>query len=214
MTTNFDTTSGSKSTLATGTLSVGDQDLYVGPATGDQDIDGLELSDAARALGISVDEIWRRIRNGRLMARTMRGKVLVYTDMSEFLSTEGLPPPPLAVSAPTTTTVATINYTNSAVPIVYERNDNVHSQELALLIDHLSLAKDENREILKLTQDSMNRLTQMTDAILEMKDAMLAAKDEQLKNLHSSLENQAAELVKILKEKEDLETLTQTLLSK
>jgi Fe2+ or Zn2+ uptake regulation protein len=44
-----------------------------------------------------------------------------------------------------------------------------------------------------------------------MKDAMLAAKDEQLRNLQLKLTEQSEELVKVLKEKEDLETLTQSL---
>ena len=88
------------------------------------------------------------------------------------------------------------------------------SQELALLIDHLSLAKDENREILRLTQDSMARLTHMTDAILEMKDAVIATKEEQVAILKQRLSAQSADLIQALKDKEDLETLTQALQSK
>jgi hypothetical protein len=189
-------------------------ELYVGPQTLDHDIDGLELSDAARTLGISIDEIWRRIRNGRLIARTLRGKVLVYTDMNEFLTHEGLPPPPISTNNSPLTTMTHFEHTPNQFPVVYGGQSSGQSQELALLIDHLSLAKDENREILKLTQDSMNRLTQMTDAIIEMKDAMLAAKDEQVTTLRQTLSNQAQELVRVLKEKEDLETLAQALQSK
>lgn len=190
-------------------------ELYVGPETLDHEIDGLELSEAARTLGVSIDEIWKRIRNGRLIARTLRGKVLVYTDMNDFLMQEGLPPPPtMPMQSTTAAPIASIEHVSPQLPVIYGGQAGSHSQELALLIDHLSLAKDENREILKLTQDSMSRLTQMTDAIIEMKDAMLAAKDEQVTILKETLSNQAEELVRILKEKEDLETLAQALQSK
>ncbi len=203
------------STSAPGThLLMRDDELYVGPQTTDRDIDGLELSEAARSLGISHDEIWRRIRNGKLVARTLRGKVFVYTDMSNIFAEEGLPPPPKTLTSQPAASISALNYQATPLPVVIDSQDRIHSQELALLIDHLSLAKDENREILKLTQDSMNRLSQMTDAIIEMKDAMIAAKDDQVKSLQETLLSRSEELVKILKEKEDLETLTQTLLSK
>jgi hypothetical protein len=188
-------------------VNVPDADLYVGPAVVDNDIDGLEISEAAKSLGITVDEIWRRVRNGKLVARTLRGKVLVYTDLEGLMMEEGLPPPPASIAPNQSLSPTSDIQTHTALGL----QPAIHSQELALLIDHLSLAKDENREILKLTQDSMNRLTQMTDAILEMKDAMLAAKDEQLRNLQLKLTEQSEELVKVLKEKEDLETLTQSL---
>lgn len=190
--------------------------LFVGGPITDHDIDGLELSHAAQVLGISVDEIWRRVRNGLLIARTVRGKVLVYTDMREMLMEEGLPPPPTIASPEAKPPVdATVTaYHHQPVAMQASPSASSSSQELALLIDHLSLAKDENREILRLTQDSMARLTQMTDAILEMKDAVIATKEEQMSILKTRLSEQAAELTRILKEKEDLETLAQALQSK
>ena len=81
-----------------------------------------------------------------------------------------------------------------------------------ILIDHLSLAKEENREILRRTQDAMSRLTQMTDAMLEMKDALISSKDEQMSILKLRLSEQSADLTRALKENENLETLTNTLL--
>jgi hypothetical protein len=201
--------------------SLQNEPVFVGPLSTDYEIDGLELSKAAQVLGISIDEIWKRIRNGLLIARTTKGQVLVYTDMTEILAHEGLPPPP------TTTLVSasdvmnfgetqrspqgTVRVLNVMTPAVTSASS---SQELALLIDHLSLAKDENREILRLTQDSMARLTHMTDAILEMKDAVIATKEEQVAILKQRLSAQSADLIQALKDKEDLETLTQALQSK
>lgn len=214
MTINIESSSDSPAANHSASMALGDDELFVGQISNDHDIDGLELSEAARILGASVDEVWRRIRNGKLIARTMRGKVLVYTDMTGFLAEEGLPPPPVMPASTGAGEVTPVDYRTAGVSVIYDDRSRSQSQELALLIDHLSLAKDENREILKLTQDSMNRLTQMTDAIIEMKDSLIATKEEQVKNLQHSLSNQAQELLKILKEKEDLETLTQTLLSK
>jgi hypothetical protein len=180
--------------------------LFVGPAVTDE-IDGLELSNAASTLGISVDEIWRRIRNGMLLARTEKGKVLVYTDLALSGGDECLPPPPGVLSTD-------IDYgAVRAVPFDARVELTVpgHSQEIALLIDHLSLAKEENREIIRLTQDSMARLSQMTDAMMDMKDSIIASKEEQMSILKGRLAEESANLLRALKEKEDLETLTQAL---
>ena len=57
----------------------------------------------------------------------------------------------------------------------------------------------------------MARLTEMTDKILEMKDAIIASKEEQMSLMKQRFSEQSEELLKALKEKEDLETLTQAL---
>ncbi len=195
-------------------------DIYVGSEDKSQDIDGLELSDAAKALCVSIDELWSRIRNGALLARTVRGKVFVYTDLHRDDDDSPPPPPRFYESMIGTNHKETPSFTTAAspetritvsaleLPSVVEVSGN---QELALLIDHLSLAKEENREILKLTQDSMARLTQMTDSILEMKDSIIAAKEEQLAIMKDRLAEQAAELSQALKEKENLETLARAI---
>jgi hypothetical protein len=184
--------------------------VFVGPQNSVQEIDGLELGAAAHILSVSIDELWRRIKNGQLLARTVRGKVFVYTDLPAEISGGGLPPVPTAdlivETAPSTAT--------AIAPV--EPSFLTHTpgnQEWALLLDHLSLAKEENREILRLTQDSMSRLTQMTDSILEMKDSIIASKEEQLAIMKERLAQKESELGRALKEKENLETLTQALTS-
>ena len=89
--------------------------------------------------------------------------------------------------------------------------DHSRNHEVALLLDHLSLAKEENREILRLTQDSMGRLTQMTDAMLQMKDDVISAREAQLTDMRERLDAQTHELRRALREKEDLETLSRAL---
>ena len=205
-----------------GGVSFGDQ-LFVGPSIEDSDIDGMELSDAAQALGISSDEVWRRIRNGVLLGRTVQGKVLVFTDLNcitdsgnvvgaEFervgaVAEAVLPRFPAALERITDNSL----YGNAQQSTFLQPLDDASSREVLLLIDHLSLAKEENREILRLTQDAMSRLTQMTDAMLEMKDALISSKDEQMSILKLRLSEQAADLTRALKENENLETLTNAL---
>ena len=203
-----------------GRAAMGDQ-LFVGPSIEDFDIDGMELSAAALALGISSDEVWRRIRNGVLLGRTVHGKVLVYTDLKVISNTSaddsqtsvfrvgaaagpGLPPIP-------TSRLDQSNNTASTFLLPIDEASTRGHQEIMLLIDHLSLAKEENREILRLTQDAMSRLTHMTDVMLDMKDALIASKEEQMSILKLRLSEQSADLTRALKENEDLETLTMAL---
>ena len=190
-------------------------DILVGPAVEDTEIDGVDLSAAADRLGISEDDVWRRIRNGQLLARTVRGRVLVYTTFPVTLD-NGLPPIPCQ-KAPSARTNENIQSdqplqapvsTHSSITVM---DDQSRSHEVALLLDHLSLAKEENREILRLTQDSMGRMSQMTDAMLQMKDDVIAAREAQLSDLRERINGQAEELRRALRAKEDLETLTRAL---
>lgn len=193
-------------------------DLYVGRPSDDEDIDGMELSTAARHLGVSIDEIWRRVRNGKLVARTNRGQVMVYTDASTIVTMEGLPPLPNSAESEWTKPILdrgdvykTTSGEHNQISVLGERVSASDRQEIALLIDHLSLAKEENREILRLTQESMSRLSEMTDKMLDMKDTIISSKDEQMQILKQRLAEQTEQLRQVLREKEDLETLTEAL---
>jgi hypothetical protein len=197
--------------------------VYVGRPADDADIDGLELSAAARILGISIDDIWRQVRNGKLIARTERGQVLVYTDSASIASVDGLPPLPKQKSIEQVAHDAqvagdvTVEHHHVATnrdnyyPTPLGQTTPSDRQEIALLIDHLSLAKEENREILRLTNESMSRLSELTDKMIEMKDSIIESKDEQMQILKQRLTEQTQELRQALKAKEDLETLTQAL---
>lgn len=192
-------------------------ELFVGRSSDDDDIDGMELSKAARHLGVSVDEIWRRVRNGKLVARTNRGQVMVYTDASTVVTMEGLPPLPHAAepewmkSTSNARDSKTVRTEQNQISVISDQISSSDRQEIALLIDHLSLAKEENREILRLTQESMSRLSEMTDKMLDMKDSIISSKDEQMQILKQRLAEQTEQLRQVLREKEDLETLTEAL---
>jgi hypothetical protein len=192
--------------------------VFFGQSSDDTEIDGLELSAAAQILGVSVDDIWRQVRNGKLIARTERGQVLVYTDCEFISGLEGLPPLPSS-----SVTIEPIPTSASEEPQKAVRMEELYPsalvqshqpsdrQEIALLIDHLSLAKEENREILRLTSESMSKLSEMTDRMLEMKDSIIASKEEQMQILKQRLAEQSSELRQALQQKEDLETLTEAL---
>jgi hypothetical protein len=96
--------------------------------------------------------------------------------------------------------------------------------ELALLLDHLSLAKEENREILKLTEQSMQRVCAMSEALVQMKDAVIQSKDAELAALKSERDMETAQLREQLQAREheirrlrqhseDLEMLARTMAS-
>lgn len=85
------------------------------------------------------------------------------------------------------------------------------STELALLIDHLSLSKDENREILRLAQNSIRKITELSDTLVEMKDTVIEAKDTQIEALKERLSLQELQILKLKKSNEDLETLARAM---
>ena len=85
------------------------------------------------------------------------------------------------------------------------------STELALLLDHLSLAKEENREILRLTQDTLTKLSAMTDAVVQMKDEVIKSKDLQLATMQQAIAEKERNLSQLRQDKEDLEMLNRTL---
>jgi hypothetical protein len=84
------------------------------------------------------------------------------------------------------------------------------STELALLIDHLSLSKDENREILRLAQESIRKITELSDTLVAMKDAVIEAKSTQIDSLKGLLALRDKEIKTLQKSNEDLEILART----
>ena len=111
------------------------------------------------------------------------------SDSHENDSLETLPPP---VTAP-------------------QERQGAQSTEIALLLDHLSLAKEENRDILRLTQDSISRITQMAETMMSMKDEILRQREDELGRLRKSAEEQSRTVNRLKQELEDLHILNRTL---
>lgn len=166
----------------------------------DQDIDaefaGIELSVYAKDQNISEHEVWNKIRSGDLIGRSFNGKLYIHepsadmgNEMDRLQASVDLPPLP--------------DDTFSANGL-----QESNGPEMALLLDHLSLSKEENKEILRLSQDSITRITQMSDTIVALKDDLLRAKDEQMEGLREKMKTKDLEIAQLKQELEDLRMLT------
>jgi hypothetical protein len=162
--------------------------------------------------GLPESEVWRRVRRGELVGRNSHGQLLIYelgaapteragAMQASPMDLEALPPLPSNLPAVPNVGAGALALTERAG----------HSQELALLLDHLSLAKEENREILRMTQDSIRKVTELSDSIVEMKDAVIEAKDAQLAAQRGEVERLQEEIRKLRQHNEDLDTLTRAL---
>jgi hypothetical protein len=198
-------------------------------------LDGLTIEEYAHRQRLATDEVWNRLRRGQLVGRTSRGKVLVY----ESIGAAAIATPAVSASArqaPGYGSLANATSEGDLPPLEFGATANApahsggsadpsqslsmialetaglpQSTELALLLDHLSLAKEENREILRLTQDTLTKLSSMTDAVVQMKDEVIKSKDTQLAALRDALEEKDRSMARLLQEKEDLEILNRTL---
>lgn len=209
----------------------GSENLRVAPrrpgavkAGGEAASDGVTLEDYARKANISEAEVWRRLRRGELVGRSLKGRLIIFKSLDASTEAQGaveddlpkvvataldldldaLPPLPMdeprAASGPGASAGAAGHY----LTLSGERSG---SPELALLLDHLSLAKEENREILRMTQDSMRKVTELTETIVEMKDTVIEAKDTQLSMLQEQLQASEIQIRKLRQQNEDLEML-------
>lgn len=165
--------------------------------TPDAEFAGEELHDFAAARGLTEQDVWAQIRNGDLIGRSFGGKLYVHEPHGAH-AVDNLPPLPLDEGT------LEERHLVASVP---------QATEVALLLDHLSLSKEENREILKLSQDSISRVTQMADTIVAMKDELLKARDEQIDGLREKLKSRDAEISRLQQELEDMKMLAATLSS-
>jgi hypothetical protein len=126
-----------------------------------------------------------------------------------------LPLPPLPIDEPQVPggQERTVFGASNSSPMLPATTERITNTELALLLDHLSLAKEENREILKMTQESIRKVTELTDTIVEMKDTVIEAKETQIMFLKDQLETREKEIRKLMQQKEDLEILAQTIMA-
>lgn len=215
-------TASSRSTGSSRSSSLSNNIVILGDQETDLDFDGMTIDQASIAMDIGIDELWSKVKSGQLLARTLAGEVRIYSSIEksndDIAKLANLPAPPLKeiqsteiqsseVQFDPTVIVATMTHSNED----HHGSQNSSKGELAAIVHHLNLAKEENREILKLTSESMSRLTQMTDAVINMKDELIIAREAQLQELQSELKAQDEQIRNLLREKENLETLAQNL---
>lgn len=152
---------------------------------------GRTLSEYCEAFEVSPASVWQRIRRGELISRTLDGRLKIFergvdptplersfgatafgpSDDSDH-TLQGLPDLPIMEENDTSDA-------NAKLPTVQNSNVTVlesfapNNTEIALLLDHLSIAKEENKEILRMTQDSIAKITAISEQLAETKDQMI-----------------------------------------
>jgi len=159
----------------------------------------LTLEEYCLSINRAPFDVWEDIRAGRLEAREFGGEVFILSR-----------PPARGGAAVDREELPSLwQGEKSFLSIKGEQSE---SPEIALLIDHLSLAKEENREILAFAQKSLEQVRETTAQIVSAKDELLAIKNEKIKLLEEQLMAERDSLIKLKQEKEDLQMLTDELL--
>jgi hypothetical protein len=153
---------------------------------------GLTLNEYCEINEISPSQVWSKIRHGELVSRTVSGRLKIFGQ--EDIGTispkvmgatardkSSLPDLPNVLPIRANTDDEDQDFPSGQVSI-YEAEP---TSEVALLIDHLSLAKEENKEILRMTRDSIGKITEMSEQLLESKEQIIDAHKQtiQEKNL-------------------------------
>ncbi len=222
-----------RETASDGQLETGEIRLNVAEVPSSQGLmeleadEGLPLDAYAGRHDLSVDDVWQKIRRGELVGRMQKGRLLIFNPEIADQPMLDLPPLPgegkaLGLGGASMRSAAAAE--RSGADYLTLSGDRGQTPELALLLDHLSLAKEENREILKLTEQSMQRVCAMSESLVQMKDAVIQAKDAELTALRSQRDLETAQLreqlqardleIRRLKQQsEDLEMLARTMAS-
>jgi hypothetical protein len=167
------------------------------------------------------DQVWRMIRSGELPASYSQGKLMI-ADPNNELALEALEGTWNTRNLPVVRSGASTSDSTGATLPNTSDIANFANNELALLIDHLSLAKDENREVLKVAQDSIQRISEIAEKLASSKDRLLSeresrlseqshcisAQNQTISDLKSQLNISDDESLKLKKSIEDLEILT------
>jgi len=158
----------------------------------------IELGEYGRLRGLSTDEVWDRIESGGVVCTSRGGRLYVAGQLDRGVRGGDEPRPSVPGDAPAHEAKASKSEPDpSPQPMT----------EMALFIDHLSLAKEENKDILRLTQDSINRITQLSESVISLKDELLKARDTEIQALKKRLQSKNLTIRRLRQELEDLSML-------
>lgn len=173
--------------------------------------------------------LWEEIKKGKIIAREIGGEVFILpqkqsSDTRPGASSEG---PAVSFSSitkkvePNRTGASSKRENTDSLPnlpttgkFLGLNGSNSDSPEVALLLDHLSLAKEENKEILSMAQKSLEQVKEITKEIVSAKDEVILAKEEKIKLLEEKLLAKERSLNETQQKLEDLEMLTKSLVLK
>ena len=173
--------------------------------------------------------VWEQIKKGKILAREINGEIYILpqtqaSSASSLGIREGASAGQLTTEDKEVikTLVGDKNTHKAELPSLPNKTggylglngNNSESPEVALLLDHLSIAKEENQEILKMAQKSLEQVKEITREIVSAKDEVIQTKEEKIKLLEEKLLQKDNDLNKTRQKLEDLEILTKTLSSK
>ena len=206
----------------------------------DEDFEGRELRRYADDNKMTTEQIWGKIKRGELVARCHQGRMYVLENLDqldELLRKTDQESPAIPIERlfgadhvevvpPSQEEIEGMADSEEDVFSAFATDANEeenhgggyltarplhHPPEIALLLDHLSLAKEENKDILKLTQNAIAQITSMTQSMLSLKDELLTTKEDQLNLYKGQLVDKDRELNQLKQEVEDLKMLASAL---
>ncbi|MGE0172816.1 MAG: hypothetical protein AB7T49_08525 [Oligoflexales bacterium] len=162
-------------------------------STSRDEILGTDIKAYAAKHQLKEREIWERVKSGEIVARSQNGKLYIY-EKDELRKKSPLPE-------------------HKETPSFVGAFADKDPAELTLFLDHLSLAKEENKEILKLTQASIQQITDLSQSLLTSKDEMIKTKSNQIAILQEKVRRREKIIIQLRQEIEDLKMLNKTLSS-
>ncbi len=163
--------------------------------------EGLKLQEYSLKTGLSEREVWEQVNRGELIGRAQGSDVRVFLSpeaAENAFDAEGeLPPLPGSM------------HQTANLP-----SGRDQSTEVALLLDHLSLAKEENREILKMAQESIRKVSELSESLMETKNLVIEGQTQEILLLREALQKKDAEIKDLKRKHENLEMLAQAALVK
>lgn len=182
---------------------------------------GLEIEHFAVQQGLTTQQVWDLLKAGKIFGKASGGRLFVFDEESSFLmgdkselDSPKIPGflPPLPGQNPRTI-VGAQKDGEPAMNLPALARDPANHTEMTLFLDHLSLAKEENREILHLARESVARVTSLSDTVIAVKDSLIEAKDREIQYLRQLLDGKEKAMTKLQQENEDLQILNRALSS-
>ena len=166
----------------------------------------LPILEYAEQMQISQAQIWDRVRQGKISARVVEGEVMIQSEKNRKKSNNNKKeknrpgassqwnPPEIAMDS---------------LPPIQETTQLEPDQgsELALLIDHLSIAREECKESLSLARKTVESVKSMSEQLLAAKDQTIESLRHDLKDFEEDKHKLEKQLAEKLREIEDLKML-------
>lgn len=170
-------------------------------AVADQPEDLIPLERYASDRGLPRELVWSQIQAGRLRVRVRSGTIFILHQIDESAEVN-LPSPSLKPDAEANV---------ETVAAVIVEKENPPSIDLKTLLDHLTAAKEEQKELAQLTRTTIEQIRSMSSELVAFKDRMLSEKEAKISSLEERIQRLHDETQTLKKANEDLETLVRTI---